>query len=225
MRDDFDHGPDQDPDPDAALDRRGRHAADGDAARPDGHGAATAAEDGAGTPAGHGGQETPTAAEGPLFKPETPERTDLIAPGVRGVELELAGHVYDLRRTPVPGALIEFWQCDQNGDYDTSGFSLRGHQYTTHRGAFRLRTVIPRDYWGRWGRRAPHLHTRIHVPGGPLLVTQLYFPDDTQAYGRDFAALNAMDPLIDRACTLTLTGPLEGRYRGTFDFVVRTGGH
>ncbi|MCR8576630.1 hypothetical protein [Streptomyces sp. Isolate_219] len=48
------------------------------------------------------------------------------------------------------------------------------------------------------------------------------FPDDTQAYGRDFAALNAADRLLNRACTIGLTGPAAGLYTGTFDFVITT---
>ncbi|MEV0372840.1 dioxygenase [Streptomyces sp. NPDC050636] len=169
------------------------------------------------------GHETPAAIEGPLFKPDSPERSDLITPGIRGVRLDLGGVVHDTACKPLPGTLIEFWQCDQNGDYDTSGFSLRGHQYTNSRGAFRLRTIIPRDYWGRWGQRAPHIHTQVQSPGGPVLITQLYFPDDTEAYGRDFAALNAADRLLNRACTIRLTAtPENTRYTGTFDFVLKT---
>lgn len=168
------------------------------------------------------GQETPASIEGPLFKPNSPARGDLITPAIQGVRLDLSGTVYDTSCKPLPEALIEFWQCDQNGDYDTSGFSLRGHQHTDSRGGYRLRTIIPRDYWGRWGQRAPHIHTQVQVSGGPVLVTQLYFPDDTQAYGRDFAALNAADRLLNRACTLALTGPEDGRYTGTFDFVITT---
>ncbi|WP_411135686.1 dioxygenase [Streptomyces sp. C10] len=168
------------------------------------------------------GQETPAAIEGPLFKPHSPARGDLITPAIRGVRLDLRGVVYDTACKPQPDTLIEFWQCDQNGDYDTSGFSLRGHQYTDSRGAYLLRTIIPRDYWGRWGQRAPHIHTQLQVSGGPVLVTQLYFPDDAQAYGRDFAALNAADRLLNRACTIGLTGPSAGLYTGTFDFVLTT---
>ncbi|MFK4222591.1 dioxygenase [Streptomyces sp. NPDC019890] len=168
------------------------------------------------------GHETPAATEGPLFKPQSPERTDFITPAIRGVRLELSGIVYDTACKPLPGSLIEFWQCDQNGDYDTAGFSLRGHQYTNSRGAFRLSTIIPRDYWGRWGQRAPHIHTQVQAPGGPVLVTQLYFPDNTQAYGRDFATLNAADRLLNRACTIALAGPKDGGYTGAFDFVIQT---
>ncbi|MFG2887968.1 dioxygenase [Streptomyces sp. NPDC048248] len=168
------------------------------------------------------GQETPDSIEGPLFKPASPERGDVVTPGTQGVRIDLAGVVYDTACTPLPDTLIEFWQCDQNGDYDTSGFGLRGHQYTNNRGAFLLRTIIPRDYWGRWGQRAPHIHTRVQAPGSPLLVTQLYFPDDTKAYGRDFAALNAADRLLNRACTIALTTRPGGAYSGTFDFVLKT---
>ncbi|MFG2288285.1 dioxygenase [Streptomyces sp. NPDC048595] len=168
------------------------------------------------------GHETPASIEGPLFKPRSPERSDVRTPGIRGVRLDLSGVVYDTSCTPLPETLIEFWQCDQNGDYDTSGFALRGHQYTDSRGGYLLRTIIPRDYWGRWGQRAPHIHTQVQSPGGPVLLTQLYFPDDTEAYGRDFAALNAADRLLNRACTIGLTAQGEAHYTGAFDFVLKT---
>ncbi|WP_307828169.1 hypothetical protein, partial [Streptomyces clavuligerus] len=169
-----------------------------------------------------GGHETPSAVEGPLFKPESPARTDVVTPGTRGVELVLTGTVYDTACRPLPGTLIEFWQCDQNGDYDTSGFSLRSHQYATGRGTYRLRTIVPRDYTGRWGTRTPHIHVRVQTPGGPLLITQIYFPDTTRAYGRDFAALNAADQFFNRSCLIALAGPTGGAYTGAFDFVVKT---
>lgn len=169
------------------------------------------------------GHETPAAMEGPLFRPESPERTSFRTPAITGVLLTLRGVVYDPACKPIPGALLEFWQCDQHGDYDVSGFSLRGHQRTGPDGGYRLETIIPRDYYGRWGRRAPHIHTRVQAPGGPLLVTQLYFPDNTAAYGRDFAALNAQDALINRACTILLDGNGSGQYGGRFDFVIKRG--
>ena len=167
------------------------------------------------------GHETPAAAEGPLFKTESPLRTNLVTPAITGVYLDMRGIVYAPDCSVVSGALMEFWQCDQNGDYDTAGFNLRGHQLTAADGSYRLQTIIPRDYYGRWGRRAPHIHTQIQAPGGPVLITQLYFPDDTQAYGRDFATLNAGDGLINRACTIALSAT-GNRYEGRFDFVVKT---
>ncbi|MFI5685565.1 dioxygenase [Streptomyces sp. NPDC051636] len=169
------------------------------------------------------GEETPALMEGPLFKPNSPERTNLLTPSVStGVYLQLRGLVYDTACTPVPDCQIEFWQCDQYGDYDTAGFTLRGHQRTTARGTYQLDTIIPRDYWGRWGQRAPHIHAQVQAPDGPVLITQLFFPDDTEAYDRDFAALNARDRLLNRACTLTLEKQQSGGYVGAFDFVIAT---
>ncbi|MCP3797813.1 dioxygenase [Allokutzneria sp. A3M-2-11 16] len=171
------------------------------------------------------GHETPAAMEGPLFKPNSPETTKFVTPGTStGVLLDFTGFVYATDCRPIAGALLEFWQCDQNGDYDTVGFSLRGHQFTAADGSYRLSTIVPRDYYGRWGRRAPHIHTQVQAPGGPVLVTQLYFPDNTQAYGRNFAELNAGDALINRACTIALNPPRDGRYTGRFDFVIKTRG-
>ncbi|MFF0000513.1 dioxygenase family protein [Streptomyces avermitilis] len=169
------------------------------------------------------GDETPPLMEGPLFKPKSPERTNLVTPAVSlGVYLALHGMVYDTDCTPIPDCQIEFWQCDQYGDYDTAGYTLRGYQRTTARGGYQLETIIPRDYWGRWGQRAPHIHAQAQAPGGPVLITQLFFPDDTEAYDRDFAALNARDRLLNRACTLMLEKRQSGGYTGTFDFVITT---
>jgi protocatechuate 3,4-dioxygenase beta subunit len=168
------------------------------------------------------GTETPAQMEGPLFKPASPQRTKVVTSGITGVLVTLRGVVYDPECNPLADTLLEFWQTDHNGDYDTSGFSLRGHQYTNARGEYRLDSIIPRDYWGRWGRRAPHIHVQAQAPGGPLFITQLYFPDNTQAYGRDFALLNARDQLLNRACVVDLEARDDGDYDGTFDFVIKT---
>ncbi|MGW0697803.1 dioxygenase family protein [Streptomyces sp. NPDC002867] len=112
------------------------------------------------------GHETPASTEGPLFKPQSPGRTDFITPAVSGVRLDLSGIVDDTACKPLPGSLIEFWQCDQNGDYDTAGFSLRGHQYTNSRGrsgcARSSRTARP----GRSSRRCRTAVSRRRWPYG-----------------------------------------------------------
>ena len=41
-----------------------------------------------------------------------------------------------------PGALLDFWQCDEKGEYDTNGFSLRGHQYANSKGGPVLTTQL-----------------------------------------------------------------------------------
>ena len=66
--------------------------------------------------------------EGPFFKPSSPERAELIEPGMAGQPIELVGFVLTRDCKPVPGALVDLWQADDKGDYDNSGFRLRGHQ-------------------------------------------------------------------------------------------------
>jgi len=44
-----------------------------------------------------------------------------------GTRLVVEGVVLSTACTPIPGALIDFWQADDRGEYDNSGYRLRGH--------------------------------------------------------------------------------------------------
>ncbi len=123
---------------------------------------------------------TPAQTEGPYFKSGSPERTSLIEPGTTGTRLTLTGYVVDTNCRPVAGALLDFWQADGSGAYDNSGYTLRGHQYTDENGRFELETVVPGPYPGR----TRHIHVKVQAPGGSVLTTQLYFPDEP-GNGRD----------------------------------------
>ena len=83
------------------------------------------------TPACDDGDDDPTPAQtaGPYFKPHSPERTTLVEPGLGGIPLTITGRVVTSGCLPIAGALLDFWQADHNGQYDTAGFRLRGHQY------------------------------------------------------------------------------------------------
>lgn len=117
---------------------------------------------------------TPKQTEGPYWTPDSPQRTDLTADGAPGDRMTLTGVVVDTACQPVPGVLLDFWQCDGNGVYDNDGYKLRGHQYTDADGAFRLVTVKPGLYPGR----TRHFHVKVRPPGGEVLTTQLYFPGE-----------------------------------------------
>jgi len=127
------------------------------------------------TPACHDGDEpTPRQTEGPFFKPRSPERADLIEPGMKGRPIELTGFVLDPACRPMAHALLDLWQADDAGDYDNTGFRLRGHQYTDAQGRYRFRTIVPAVYPGR----TRHFHLKVQPATGRLLTTQLYFPDE-----------------------------------------------
>src|SRR5262249_35037676 len=122
------------------------------------------------TPACSDGEEpTPRQMEGPFFKPHSPQRTSLLAPQVRGTKIIVRGLVLSAPGQPVVGALLDFWQCEDHGEYDNSGSRLRGHQYTDDAGAYRLETVLPGVYPGR----TRHIHVKAQAPGQPVLTTQL----------------------------------------------------
>ncbi|MBR1122665.1 intradiol ring-cleavage dioxygenase [Bradyrhizobium lablabi] len=159
------------------------------------------------TPACHDGDE-PTLAqtEGPFFKPSSPERIELLEAGMAGQPIELAGFVLTRGCKPIAGALLDFWQADDKGRYDNSGFRLRGHQFTDAEGRFRLRTVVPGAYVGR----TRHIHVKVQPRGGRVLTTQLYFPGE---------AKNRSDGLF-RTELLVRTAKNEGWLAGRFDFVL-----
>ena len=118
------------------------------------------------------GRPTPPQIAGPFFLPQSPERSSLIDTGMTASRMRLRGQVLDTGCKPVPGALIDFWQCDDKGEYDNQGYRLRGHQFTNNVGQFVLETLVPGAYPGR----TPHLHVRVQRKGGPVLTTQLYLP-------------------------------------------------
>ena len=159
------------------------------------------------TPACHDG-DSPTLAqtEGPYFKSSSPERIELIEEGMAGQKIELVGFVMTRGCKPVAGALLEFWQADEQGRYDNSGFRLRGHQFTDAEGRYRLRSIVPGVYVGR----TRHIHVKVQPRGGAMLTTQLYFAGE---------ALNRKDSLF-RKELLVRTAKNAGWLAGRFDFVV-----
>ena len=148
---------------------------------------------------------TPTQTEGPYFKANSPERTD-IRGGASGPRLVLTGTVVTTDCRPVNRALVDFWQCDANGVYDNSGFGFRGHQFTDTQGRYSLDTVVPGLYSGR----TRHIHVKVQAPAGRVLTTQLYFPGEPR---------NASDRIYREECEIDVRDGTDRR-DGTFTFVL-----
>jgi protocatechuate 3,4-dioxygenase beta subunit len=159
------------------------------------------------TPECHGGDAaTLRQTEGPFFKPSSPERAELIGPGMAGQPIELVGFVLTRGCKPVAGALVDLWHADDKGGYDNSGFRLRGHQRADSEGLFRFRTIVPGNYEGR----TRHFHVKVAPPTGRPLTTQLYFPGEPN---------NRRDGLF-RNELLIRTAKNAGSLAGRFDFVL-----
>jgi protocatechuate 3,4-dioxygenase beta subunit len=159
------------------------------------------------TPACDDGDELTLEREaGPFFRPNSPPNRDLYPDAPGGERITVAGFVFDNRCRPLAGSLVEIWHADENGDYDSVGFRLRGHQFTDAQGRWWFNTIIPALYPGR----TRHFHFKVQRPGGRLLTTQLYFPAEIR---------NAGDRLFHEALVLDLRKADDGQF-GLFDFVV-----
>lgn len=159
------------------------------------------------TPACDDGDEQTLEREaGPFFKPAAPLNRNLYRDAPAGERITVAGFVVDDRCRPVPGSLLEIWHADENGDYDSEGFRLRGHQFADKKGRWWFNTIIPALYPGR----TRHFHFKVQRPGGNVLITQLFFPSESR---------NARDHLFDETLLMKMSDAGDGRL-ARFDFIV-----
>ena len=131
--------------------------------------------------------QTPKQTEGPFYPDKMPLDTDndlliindKITPAV-GAVTYLSGRILDARGEPVRGAIVEIWQCDNNGVYLHSGSGNRdkrdvnfqgfGRFLTGSTGEYLFRTIKPVPYPGR----TPHVHYAVKLKGREKFVTQCY---------------------------------------------------
>jgi protocatechuate 3,4-dioxygenase beta subunit len=128
--------------------------------------------------------------------------------GAQGALLTVTGMVLNTRCEPLPGALLDFWQADAEGRYDNQGYTWRGHQFADAMGQYRLETIIPGLYPGR----TRHIHVKVQAPHGPVLTTQLYFPNEPE---------NQRDAIYDERLVVTMPPPSAATPVARFDFVLR----
>lgn len=149
---------------------------------------------------------TPAMTEGPYFKAGSPERNSLLDAGVSGTKLVLTGYVLTPDCKPIAHALLDFWQANASGQYDNSGYKLRGHQFTDANGRCQLTTIVPGLYPGR----TEHIHVKVQAPSGPVLTTQLFFPG---------VQSNQSDSIFDPKLLMTIQDSGDGQV-ARYDFVV-----
>lgn len=160
---------------------------------------------------GAGRTPTPAQSLGPFYPRSAGERprdtdADLLRtqgtgePLARGVPLFLAGRVGSGAGAPLPGALVEIWQCDANAIYHhpaggalaerDPNFQGYGRAVADTEGRFAFRTIRPVPYPGR----TPHIHVRVEAAGLRHLGTQLYLAGEP-GNERDvlFRSLNAAE--------------------------------
>jgi len=141
-----------------------------------------------------------------------------------GERITIRGRVIDGAGTPLKDALVEIWQADANGLYNSPS-ELRGAAdpnftgwgrcpTSADDGVFTFETIKPGRAPYKDGRKmAPHVTFWIVARGINIgLHTRMYFADEAQA--------NADDPLLARIehrhRVVTLVAPREGSIY-TFD--------
>ena len=140
---------------------------------------------------------TPSQTVGPYFALGLLDRraNELVPEGIR-----ITGRVLDGAGEPVPDAMVEIWQADDDGRYRPDfGWGRAGCE---GEGRFSFVTRKP----GRVQGQAPHLSVLVFARGLLKPVrTRMYFPDEEAA--------NATDPVlcaVDDARTLIARSTEDG---------------
>jgi protocatechuate 3,4-dioxygenase beta subunit len=134
-----------------------------------------------------------------------------------GERIIVAGRVLDEDGRPVPGTLVELWQCNAAGRYRhpvdqhdaplDPNFTGFGQVLSNEEGEWRFVTIKPGAYPWRntdnaW--RPAHLHFGVFGPAfATRLVTQMYFPGDP---------LLALDPIYQSTADEAARERLVSRY-------------
>jgi len=171
---------------------------------------------------------------GPFFTDDAHdlEKGDSIASEGKGDYMFVEGLVTDTQGKPIPNAIIDTWETDGFGLYDTQYETreepeCRGRLHSADDGSYAFRAVLPVSYPipsdGPVGRmlvklerhvlRPAHLHIRINAPGYEELTTALYFKGDP--YLTSDAVFGVKSSLIVEP--ETVDDPLISKARGFRD--------
>jgi len=149
----------------------------------------------------------------------------------QGERIIVYGQVLEEDRRPVPDTLVEIWQANAAGRYNSPldqqedkpidesfrGWGRTGTDFKT--GVYTFETIKPGRVVGRTGHRpsAPHINLWLAARGINIgLATRLYFADETQANADD-PVLNMIEPAVRRETLLAQRGERDGAVVYTFD--------
>lgn len=169
---------------------------------------------------------TPTTrdyfGEGPFYtsNPPTLNNGQLASTSEPGTRLIITGRVTNTDCTEaIPNTTVDVWQANEAGQYDHSGYNLRGVVTSNSQGFYMFETVKPGKYLNGSQHRPSHIHFKITPPGFPTLTTQLYFQGDTSIANDAAASINSGQfDATDRIIPLTTN--TNGELEGTWDIKV-----
>ncbi|MCE0765540.1 6-chlorohydroxyquinol-1,2-dioxygenase [Pseudonocardia kujensis] len=145
----------------------------------------------------HAGTESTVL--GPFHMVDSPARElgDSVNLIGKGQPCVITGSVRDVDGTPLSGATVDIWQCDENGFYDVQQPESqppgngRGLFHADDEGRFWFRTVVPSHYpiptdgpvgallaaTRRHPYRPAHVHVIAEAPGHVPLTTHMFVAD------------------------------------------------
>jgi hydroxyquinol 1,2-dioxygenase len=183
-----------------------------------------------------------------LGAPELPPGGNIAHLDRKGAPTLVSGRVLDIDGKPVAGAVLDVWQAQTSGLYDSQdasldGLHMRGKFRSDAEGRYLLRTVLPVNYpipsdgpvgrmlaaTGRHPWRPAHIHFVVSAEGYEPVTTHIF--DRTDPY-LDSDAVFAVKPSLicdfarhempdDEARRLGIEGPF---YRAHFDFQLQPAG-
>jgi protocatechuate 3,4-dioxygenase beta subunit len=141
---------------------------------------------------------TPIDQLGPFYKRGTQESPGhsavLRAQGDPGLQLAVAGTVYNTRGEVLPGAKIDVWQTNHQGRYDITGYRYRALLRAGMNGEYDFQSVVPGHYPAR---KCQHIHFLVQAEGHKPLVTQMYFASDPIFKGDPAKNMNDDCPSVE----------------------------
>ncbi|MGB1317370.1 MAG: T9SS type A sorting domain-containing protein [Flavobacteriales bacterium] len=160
--------------------------------------------------------------QGPFYTQNPPNivNNQLANVNEEGTRMVISGVVRTLDCSEViPDTVVDVWHANSPGQYDNSGYNLRGKMLSNAQGFYQFETVYPGKYLNGSVYRPSHIHFKITPPGYPTITTQLYFEGDEDLDSDPASSLTSGTyNATDRIITLTDNG--TGVLEGTWDIIV-----
>ena len=148
-----------------------------------------------------------------LGAPDMPMGGNIAHRDTTGTPALVSGRVLDLDGKPIANALLDVWQTQSNGLYDSQdekldGLHMRGRFRSDAEGRYLIRTVLPVNYpipsdgpvghmlkaTGRHPWRPAHIHFVVSADGYEPVTTHIF--DRTDPYLQSDAVFAVKDSLI-----------------------------